>query len=512
MKKQLFIITMLIFIGLSTKAQTTFQKTYGQTYDNVGYSVQQTTDGGYIIGGCTSNLGWDEENVYLIRTNSFGDTIWTKTFGGTAVDQGFSVMQTTDAGYVIAGTANSFEPFGDVYLVKTNVNGDTLWTKTYGGPNSDAGNAVQQTTDGGFIIAGSTSSFGVTVENVYLIKTDVNGDAMWTRTFGGSGFDYDEAYSVQQTTDGGYIIVGKTTSFGAGYYDVYLIKTDDNGDLIWSKTFGGMNDDYGMSVKQTTDGGYIIAGYTKSFGAGNYDVYLIKVNANGNMLWSKTFGGPNIDVGNAVQQTTDGGFIIAGSTEENVYLIKTDVNGDMLWSKTFTGFDVADGKSIQQTTDGGYIISGRTNVLVYLIKTDSNGNSGCFEGNFNTTQENPATQVMNPATQVYSGGFVTSPYTIVNSGCTVVTLCTSIGIDEHTIESDISIYPNPFTSIITIAFNEEQRKATIKVMDLLGKEIRIINFTGQLLIIEKGEMSNGIYFFQIIDEKKNVVNKKIVIQ
>src|SRR3990172_2495921 len=214
-------------------------------------------------------------NCLLPIANSFSQTTFQKTFGGTSYDWGFSVQQTTDGGYIITGTTPSFGAGGqDVYLIKTDAGGNSLWTKTFGGITYDVGNSVRQTTDGGYIIAGTTYSFGVGNYDVYLIKTDANGNTLWTKTFGGTSSD--EGYSAQQTTDGGYVIAGLTDSFGAGLYDVYLIKTNGSGDTLWTKTFGGIGIDYGLSAQQTTDGGYVIAGVTQSFGAGIDDVYLIK--------------------------------------------------------------------------------------------------------------------------------------------------------------------------------------------------------------------------------------------
>jgi len=257
---------------------------------------------------------------------------WSKTFGGSKDDEGDSVQQTSDGGYIVVGHTSSYGAgYSDVYLIKTDASGNKVWEKTFGGGNIDVGESVQQTSDGGYIVAGGTMPYGTGKGGVYLIKTDASGNKVWEKTFGGKD---DEGHSVQQTSDGGYIVAGITNSYGAGGYDVYLIKTDASGNKVWEKTFGGSKDEEWSSVQQTSDGGYIIAGDTMSYGAGVSDVYLIKTDASGNKVWEKTFGGNKGDSGKLVQQTSDGGYIVVGTTNSygagvlNVYLIKTDANGN----------------------------------------------------------------------------------------------------------------------------------------------------------------------------------------
>jgi hypothetical protein len=374
------------------RAQTSWWRTYGGTSYDWGYSVQQTADSGYIVAGSTESFGAGYDGVYLIKTDASGDTLWTRICGGTSLDEGYSVRQTLDGGYIVAGYTASFGAgYGDVFLIKTDASGDTLWTRTYGGTDGDGGYSVQQTSDGGYIVAGITVSIGAGGD-VYLIKTDASGDTLWTRTYGGT--NYDHGYSVQQTADGGYIVAGLTRSFGAGDVDVYLIKTNAQGDTLWTRTYGGTNDDYGYSVQQTADGGYIVAGSTRSFGVGIPDsanFYLIKTDASGDTLWARTYGDTGDDDGHSVRQTLDGGYIIAGFATflgagvQDVYLIKTNASGDTLWTRHHGGTNYDVGNSVQQTSDGGYIIAGQTWSFgagysdVYLVKTDSLGNVGVVE-------------------------------------------------------------------------------------------------------------------------------------
>jgi hypothetical protein len=373
-----------LLLPLSLHAQITFQRTYGGAFSDVGQSVEQTSDGGYIIAGYTNSYGAGGMDVYLLKTDAHGDTLWTRTYGGEQWDEGCSVQQTYDGGYVVTGYTESFGAGGaDVYLIRTKADGDTLWTRAFGGPDRDEGRSVRQTADSGFVIAGYTGSFGAGDTDVYLIKTNANGDTSWTRTFG--GIEEDEGYSVQQTVDGGYVVAGGTESFGAGDHDIYLVKTNAQGDAAWTRTFGGASSDRAYSVHPTADSGYVVAGYTDSYGAGSADAYLIKTDVRGETAWSRTYGGAGLDYCYSVEQTTDHGYILAGSFDpagadgRNVYLAKTEAGGDTLWTRTFGGSNGDIGYSVQETADTGYVIAGWSisfgagDDAVYLVKTDALG-------------------------------------------------------------------------------------------------------------------------------------------
>jgi hypothetical protein len=291
----LSIILSVFFVISKIQAQVDifWTKTLGSNGGEEGYSVRQTEDGGYIITGVIAYFGTENHDVWLIKTNSSGDTLWTKTYGGSEHEWGYSVQQTNDEGYIITGVTSSFGTGGhDVWLIKTNAAGDTLWTKTFGGIYSDQGYSLQQTKDGEYIITGYTDSFGARGGgDIWLIKTNPSGDTLWTKTYGGNGSDI--GCSVQQTMDGGYIITGETSSFGAGGIDVWLIKTTASGDTLWTKTFGGSSYDYGQSVQQTIDEGYIITGLTMSFGAGNHDIWLIKTTPDVSTIEKAYLGTPS---------------------------------------------------------------------------------------------------------------------------------------------------------------------------------------------------------------------------
>jgi hypothetical protein len=308
---------------------------------------------------------------------------WEQTFGGPERDSAWGVQQTDDGGYLISASTESYGAGDrDYWLIKTDYSGVMEWERTYGGTGYDSCNSPERTDDGGYLISCYTESYGAGNGDAWLIKTDSNFVTQWQRTFGGTDVDYGHP---QEADDGGYIIRGYTQSYGAGDNDVWLIKTDSDGIMQWQRTYGGTGSDYAIDAQQTSDGGYLIGGVTESYGAGDRDVWLIKTDASGVMQWDQTFGGPLEDRGGHLYQTADGGYFIFGRTwsygagGEDGWLIKTDSGGVMQWDQTFGGPEEDSIFFHQQTADGGYIFTGKTEsygagiVDVWLFKLDSDG-------------------------------------------------------------------------------------------------------------------------------------------
>ena len=344
-------------------------------------SVTQAQDGGYIIAG---NIDSYEGAGFLIKTDVKGNEQWNKIFKGEkerhsgdwGKNQVSSVKQTSDNGYILAGSVleghtimyESERPDYGVWLIKTDANGNELWNKTFGGKGEEGAYSVQKANDGGYIIAGYTESYGSGDDDAWLIKTDANGNEQWNKTFGGIGFD--QIYSGEQTLDSGYILAGVTKSYGGNR--AWLIKTDEKGNEQWNQVFGkGSGDAY--SAQQTIDGGYILTGSKEvsDLAMSAWPAWLIKTDEKGIEEWNRTFS--NRSDARYVRQTKDTGYIIAGRIlgnefgDFNALLLKTDAFGNEEWNMTFGGKADDFASSVAQTSDGGYVIAGTTNSHDYGI-------------------------------------------------------------------------------------------------------------------------------------------------
>ncbi len=362
----------------ATCQPVTFQKVYATGAGASAFnSMQQTTDGGYILAGQTP--GSDPADAWLVKVDDLGTVVWQKNFGGSDGDLFTSVAQAADGGYVAAGSTNESQSDGTtaVYLVKVDATGALQWQKSLGSPQLDQwGTAVDTALDGGYVVAGYNR-----LNAGFIAKVGALGALQWLKT------DlYDTPiYSVRHTSDGGYVLTGADQ-----YARVFLEKWDASGNRLWSQVYGGSESQVGYAVRQTNDGGYVIAGKTSSYGAGGDDFYLLKTDSSGNLSWEATFGGPGGDRAESVDQTSDGGYIIAGYSDsfgagsDDVYLVKTDATGNLVWQKTFGGAASDRGMSVDRALDGGYAVAGTTQSFLpaggtysagYLIKTDSLGNA-----------------------------------------------------------------------------------------------------------------------------------------
>ncbi|MFX1563021.1 MAG: dockerin type I domain-containing protein [Promethearchaeota archaeon] len=373
---------------------TEWTRTYGINGNhNEARSLVQTSDGGFAVLGFTRHYvaGWVyTEDFWLVKTDPAGNAEWNRTYGVPTYDDlesGRSVVQTDDGGYALAGYAGIYgQPiYYDFWLVKTDSLGNMEWNQTYGGADIDCAYSLVQTSDGGYVMTGGTSSYGAGKTDVYLVKTDSTGNMEWNQTYGGA--DIDCAYSVVQAGDGEYVVAGLTDSYGAGNRDFWLIKTDAGGNTMWNQTYGGTEMDWGYSVVRTSDGGYAIAGFTESFGAGIRDFWLVKTDSSGNMEWNQTYGGTQKEEAYSLVQTSDGGYALVGWTNSSptashdFWLVKTDSTGNMEWNQTYggTGSDVARAWSVVQTVGGGYAMAGYIHFYSFgvtdfwLVKTCSGG-------------------------------------------------------------------------------------------------------------------------------------------
>ena len=451
------------------------------------------------------------------------DTLWTRTYGGVDRDVCNCVRQTVDGGYVLAGlTDDYYGPFdAQYYLVKVDQFGDTLWSRKYGGDSYEEAHCVDVTSDGGYILAGDTYSYGAGHADFYLVKTDALGDTLWTSVHGSPGFD--KARSVQQTTDGGYIVGGWISPEGLNP-DVYLVKTDEYGDVVWTRTYGGSANDYGRSVRQTTDGGYVIAGGTYSFGAGGWDVYLVKTDSSGDTLWTRTYDGDNRDGARSVEQTADGGYILAGYANyvfnppyehySDLFLVKTDSNGTAEWSRMFSWGQEQRGHSVLQSGDGGYVVAGYFiaemfgAVHFYVMKTDDRG-TPMWVRTYGGDGSGAANSIVESADGGYAAGGGAYSFGAGRGDAYLVRIDESgTPVEERVFDTPARFslsqnYPNPFNIRTSMQFHLPQAASVLlEVYNVLGERVvTLMNERQQpgfkSLSWDASDVSSGLYFYKL---------------
>lgn len=434
------------------------------------------------------------------------DSLWTKVYGGPDYDRGNAMIQTSDGGLAIIGEIGGFMEFGTrrkgkVWLVKTDASGDTLWTKTYKGSDYDLGNAVRQTSDGGYILAGYTSGGRLNAVDAWLIRTDAMGDTIWTKTY---GTDFEEsANDVIETEDGGFVFTGfASSSLISRNRDAWLVKTDSMGDTLWTRRYySGDVKNVGNTVLATDDGGYVVAGTTQMRGQ-NDDLFLIRTDENGNSLWTKTYNSSSdgVDRGRDIIELEDDGFMILGFSQISNWLLRTDTSGDTLWTKKMS----SNGESIKQTSDGGFILSGYP-----LERTDGNGNT------LWTLQDLDG--LSNSAEQTSDGGFVISGYNnnFYSENDTLEDLWIFRLGPEGSVTSNRSVsmiptvvklhqnYPNPFNPATVIPYAlSASEYVKVEIYDMLGR--RVVTLVNDVMPagnhqvrFNANQLSSGIYLVRL---------------
>lgn len=353
--------------AFAQQPDTLWTNFYGGTADDNAASVCQTFDGGFILAGDTRE-GPGSLGGYAVKVSDLGAQQWSQGYGGASYDYLKYVEQTLDSGYFFTGYSGSYGSRRDAWAIKTDANGDTIWMSVFGGTDSDVCYSGHTTTDGGYIMGCGSYSFGPGSSDIWLIKLDANGDSVWTRFYGSLGSD--QVWGIKQASDNGYIVTGTTTSYGTGSYDGYLFKTDSAGDSLWQVLCGAeYSTERGLSVIQTADGGYLAGGYSDDTAhvAGGYDMYVVKTDGNGNIQWQGYYGGADYDYCYEVAQTSDGNYLLCGYTRSygagnyDMYLVAVDGQGNQLWTMTFGGADSDYGYGMALTSDGGAILCGKTN-------------------------------------------------------------------------------------------------------------------------------------------------------
>ena len=408
------------FCAYSLQAQT-FQMLYSNDSILLGSYGTQTADGGYILTGHADDPVYTSTDIFLVKANSVGDTVWSKTYGDAAVDLSSKVMELGNGDYIVCGNSSS-----DLYMLRVDANGNVIWSKNYGGVGSDGANDCQPTSDGGFIAVGYTFAFGAGNRDFYVVKTNGNGDLEWAKAIGGP--DFDNATAVVQTSDNGFLVLGDTKSYGAGNFDVYLVKLDNSGTIMWTKTYGDTEAELAKSILVTPAGDILITGYTQSANSSS-EPFLLKLSDDGTVLWLKIYG-TEADFAQIVKQTADGGYIIAGfylsfglpgMEVQNAILIKTDANGTVEWSGAYGGSGNDRAFNVEESTDGGYLLFGTVQTInnvqdwdTYLVKTDATGWVSCNYAAL-SIQDQVYTFLVGAGGTAVSGGSESVPATVIVS-------------------------------------------------------------------------------------------------
>jgi hypothetical protein len=348
-------VAITIFIGCSAQAQfktsqwmasTTWSYTFGGTNNEYGEFLLPTSDGGYIVAGSTRSYGSGEDDFWVIKVDANVHVLWQKTFGGYNFEYLYWIEETNDGGYVFTGSISSYSSGGyDAWVIKMNKNGIVEWQKAYGTIINDYPWQVHQLKNGGYIVSAKYGYVDCTNCQIMVLRLDSSGNLLWNKIMGNA--PWNEVTAIRQTDDEGFIVTGNVTNFGKGRYDFWIAKLNASGTIEWQKAYGGPQDDLVNSIIQTNDGGYLLAGKTKSFGAGGFDAAIIKIDKIGNIVWQKTYGGSLDDRAFSINKLESrnhdsGSYLVVGASfsfgsSDDGWIFKINSWGNVEWSKSYGG-------------------------------------------------------------------------------------------------------------------------------------------------------------------------------
>ncbi|MBN2541744.1 T9SS type A sorting domain-containing protein [bacterium] len=518
MKK--WICVFLIVLTSVCLSQTQFVSTIGGSGRDEGESVISLSDGSYAVTGRTFSFGAGSSDMIIAKFASDGSLEWAKAVGGEYQDNGSAVIQTRDDGLIVCGSSNNFGGgYTEFFLVKLNSSGTLEWAKTVISSYYEYSYTVLQTSDDGFLAGGYTSSHGAGGSELYLIKFSSTGSLEWAKTIGGTGDD--NLADMVLTSDGGVAIIGYTQTYGAGGNDMLVIKLNSSYAIEWARVIGGAGEEYAQSLIQTSDDGYAIISYSNSFGAGGNDIVMAKLNGAGDMEWAVAVGGVEHEYGNGIAQSDhDGNYAVTGITTtfgeggEEGFLVKLSEEGDLESAFSFGSYGSDYGASIAPTLDNGFVVTGILGFIsndICLAKFNSTGNTCLGE------EVSPAILVVTESLVVESvSPMVESVTASAGDAAPIVTevtgadtlLCSNLGIHDDAPlphEFEITAYPNPFNSTISIS---SPINADVRIYDVLGKLITRLR-GGETVWQPKPSVESGIFLLRV-EFGESVITKRVV--
>ncbi len=492
MKPLIYIIVYATLIYCAKSQDIQWQKSFGGTAKDRAFSIQLTTDGGYVVTGYSFSDDGDvgenqgRSDLWVLKLDDLGDIEWKKSYGGSNWDESYAIQQATDGGYIIAGLTYSVD--GDIsnnrggadyWILKLDAKGEIEWQKLYGGSENDIANAILPASGGGYIVSGySESTDGNVTGNhngydYWVVKLREDGEIEWENSYGGS--EDDRSKAIVGTSDGGYVIAGESqssdgdVSMNFGEKDIWIIKIDSFGNIEWESSFGGSDEDFPASVNLTSDGGYIVSGGTKSIdnnieNNGWQDAWVIKLDNQGNLVWQQAYGGSKSDYFNCIHQTDDGGYVATGASASynidfdnpDLWIVRLSETGEMKSMKIFGGSHRDWAYTIKETNDGGYITAGFSSSK----DGDVLGNHGVYD-------------------------------------VWIVKFSDITGVEKTREMQEVIVYPEIADDKIIIEYNGLSNNLHASIYSVSGQELIEQALNGNYSAIDISSLPTGMYFVKI---------------